>query len=491
MVRRSGGRSQSRFDHPPEEELLRAEEAAALLGVKRATLYTYVSRGLVRCVPEKGTKENRYLRADVERLKTRHDARAGHAAVASGALRWGEPVIDSSVSRVGEEGLAYRGHDAVALVTGGHLFEDVAELLWTGRLPPESTPWPLSGVLLAASEQAGPRATSSAAERGGLSARATSSLSAAERALRSPRGASSLPAEHTGAPPRGTPSLSPAPLAALLPRGTPPLSALSALVPLLAASDAGRFSAPPDQDKARARRLIRHLGAWVCVAQAPGRVSRALKEDTVAASLATAWDAKLKRAPELINRALILCADHELNTSTFAARVTASSGADLYACMSAALAALSGHRHGGSCDRVEALLTEVGRPERAAQVVHGRLRRGEAVTGFGHRLYPHGDPRTPPLVEAALSVRPESLRVRVARAVMDTMRDAGHPPPAMDFGLVMLADALGLPSGAATVLFGLGRTAGWVAHILEQREQGHLLRPRARYVDSPARGGST
>ena len=428
MVRRSGGRSQSRFDHPPEEELLRAEEAAALLGVKRATLYTYVSRGLVRCVPEKGTKENRYLRADVERLKTRHDARAGHAAVASGALRWGEPVIDSSVSRIGEEGLAYRGHDAVALATAGHLFEDVAELLWTGRLPTGSTPWPLP-----------------------------------------------------------EPPLSPSALASLLPRGTPPLSALSALVPLLAASDAGRFSAPPEQDKARARRLIRHLGAWVCVAQAPGRVSRALKQDTVAASLATAWDTKLKRAPELINRALILCADHELNTSTFTARVTASSGADLYACMSAALAAFSGHRHGGSCDRVEALLNEVGRPERAVQVVHGRLRRGEAVTGFGHRLYKHGDPRTPPLVEAALSVRPESLRVRVARAVMDTMRDAGHPPAAMDFGLVMLADALGLPSGAATVLFGLGRTAGWVAHILEQREQGHLLRPRARYVDVPAR----
>ncbi|RKG61833.1 helix-turn-helix domain-containing protein [Corallococcus sp. AB011P] len=431
MVRRAGGRSQSRFDHPVEEELLRAEEAAALLGVKRATLYTYVSRGLVRCVPEKGTKENRYLRADVERLKTRHDARAGHAAVASGALRWGEPVIDSSVSRISEEGLSYRGRDAVELATRGHRFEDVAELLWTGHLPLESTTWPA---------------------------------------------------------PEAPPSpLTPTALAAMLPRDTPPLSSLAALVPLLAASDAGRFAAPVEQDLLRARRIIRHLGAWVCVAQAPGRVSRALKEPTVAASLATAWDAKPKRTAELINLALVLCADHELNTSTFAARVTASSGADLYACISAALAAISGHRHGGACDRVEALIAEVGRPERAAQVIHGRLRRGEAVTGFGHRLYLKGDPRTPPLIDAALSVKPESLKVRVARAVMDTMRDAGHPPPSLDWGLVMLADALGLPSGAATVLFSLGRTAGWVAHVLEQREQGHLLRPRARYVEAPAR----
>ncbi|RUO93787.1 helix-turn-helix domain-containing protein [Corallococcus sp. AB018] len=474
MVRRAGGRSQSRFDHPVEEELLRAEEAAALLGVKRATLYTYVSRGLVRCVPEKGTKENRYLRADVERLKTRHDARAGHAAVASGALRWGEPVIDSSVSRISEEGLSYRGHDAVELATQGHRFEDVAELLWTGHLPLEATTWPAPEApwdTVGTTEPSVRNTRSSSSERSGAPSRDTRQ-SASERVASETRDALLV---------------SPSALAAMLPRDTPPLSSLAALVPLLAASDAGRFAAPVEQDMLRARRIIRHLGAWVCVAQAPSRVSRALKEPTVAASLATAWDAKPKRTAELINLALVLCADHELNTSTFAARVTASSGADLYACISAALAAISGHRHGGACDRVEALIAEVGRPERAAQVVHGRLRRGEAVTGFGHRLYLKGDPRTPPLVAAASSVKPEAPKVRVARAVMDTMRDAGHPPPSLDWGLVMLADALGLPSGAATVLFSLGRTAGWVAHVLEQREQGHLLRPRARYVEPPAR----
>jgi len=408
-----------------------AAEAAALLGVKRATLYTYVSRGLVRCVPEAGTKKNRYVRADLERLKARHDARAGHAAVASGALRWGEPVIDSSVSRVGAEGLAYRGHSAVALAVEGRGFEEVAELLWTGTLPAQPPRWP--------------------------------------------------------AP---EPSFPPSELARLLPRGTPPMAALSALVPLLGARDPVRFAAPPEGEKARARRLLRHLAAWVCVASAPGRVARALKEETVAASLASAWGAEVKRAPEPLNRALVLCADHELNVSTFAARVTASSGADLYACLSAALAALSGPQHGGACDRVEAVLSEVGRPERAADVVYERLRRGESVPGFGHPLYPDGDPRTPLLVEAAQSVRPEAARVRVARAVLEVMREAGHPPPSVDFGLVMLADALGLPPGSAATLFAVGRAAGWVAHVLEQREQGHLLRPRARYVE-PARPSST
>ncbi|XXF78578.1 citrate synthase family protein [Myxococcaceae bacterium GXIMD 01537] len=416
-------RPQSRFDLP-HDDLLSAAEAASLLGVKRATLYTYVSRGLVRCVPEQGTKENRYVRADLERLKARHDARAGHAAVASGALRWGEPVIDSSISRIGAEGLAYRGQSAVRLAVEGRAFEEVAELLWSGTLPSSRAPWPAPEV-----------------------------------------------------------PFPPATLAGLLPRRTAPVETLAALVPLLGASDPVRFAAPAEQEKARARRLLRHLGAWVSASSAPGRVERALKQETVADSLAAAWGVTVKRAPALIDRALVLCADHELNVSTFAARVTASSGADLYACVSAALAAVSGPKHGGACDRVEALVREVGRPEHAARVVQERLRRGESVPGFGHQLYPDGDPRTPPLLEVAYAVKPEVLGVRVVRAVADAMREAGHPPPSVDLGLVALAAALGLPPGAAAALFAVGRAAGWVAHVLEQREAGHLLRPRARYVE--------
>ncbi|WP_224367974.1 citrate/2-methylcitrate synthase [Hyalangium versicolor] len=430
MVKRSGGRSQSRFDHR-DEELMSAAEASALLGVKRATLYTYVSRGLVRCVPEPGTKENRYVRMDLERLKARHDARAGHAAVASGALRWGEPVIDSSVSRIDSDGLAYRGHLAVELAVQGRSFEQVAELLWTGELPSAPVRWP----------------------------------------------APELP-------------FPPSSLVGLLPRDAPPLTVLSAMVPMLGASDPARFASPPEQERMRARRVLRQLGAWVGGAQGATRVAQALKEETVAASMARAWGVEVKQATAPLDRALVLCADHELNVSTFTARVTASSGADLYACVSAALAALSGPKHGGACDRIEAMMQEVRRPERAATVVRERLRRGESVPGFGHQLYPDGDPRTPPVLEMAWAVRPEPSAVRVVRAVMEAMAEAGHPPPAVDFGLVALSAALGLPPGAAAAVFGVGRAAGWVAHVLEQREQGHLLRPRARYVEQPPRSRS-
>lgn len=430
MVKRTEGRAQSRFSDR-HEDLLTAAEAAALLGVKRATLYTYVSRGLVRCVPEAGTKENRYVRIDLERLKTRHDARAGHAAVASAALRWGEPVIDSSISRIRPEGLEYRQHLAIELAVQGASFEQVAELLWTAERPSAPVRWP----------------------------------------------APELP-------------FPPSSVLGLLPRDAPPLTALSAVVPMLGALDPARFAAPLEQERLRARRLLRHLGAWVGGPRGSSRVSQALKEETVAASLARAWGVEVKKATAPLDRALVLCADHELNVSTFTARVVASSGADLYACVSAALAALSGPRHGGACDRIEALLQEVGHPERAATVVRERLRRGESVPGFGHQLYPQGDPRTPPLLEAAWAVRPEPAAVRVVRAVAEAMREAGHPPPTVDFGLVALSTALGLPPGAAAAVFAVGRAAGWVAHVLEQREQGHLLRPRARYVEPPPRTGN-
>ena len=112
---------QSRFDNQPfldEEATIGAREAATRLGVKLATLYSYVSRGLVRAVPGAGRRK-RYMRADVERLLARSQARLGHGAVAAGALRWGEPVLDTAIGDAGPEGLWYRGRDVVALAQGG------------------------------------------------------------------------------------------------------------------------------------------------------------------------------------------------------------------------------------------------------------------------------------------------------------------------------------------------------------------------------------
>jgi citrate synthase len=181
----------------------------------------------------------------------------------------------------------------------------------------------------------------------------------------------------------------------------------------------------------------------------------------------------------------VVSADHELNASTFAARVAASAGADLYACVGAALATVSGPRHGGACDRVEALVAEAGSPRRAAAVVHERARRGEAIPGFGHTLYPDGDPRARPLFASAAALgrgRAPMQRVQTVLALVDAVGEARRELPSVECGLVAVTAALELPPGSAAALFALGRAAGWIAHALEQRAAGYLLRPRARYI---------
>jgi len=215
-----------------------------------------------------------------------------------------------------------------------------------------------------------------------------------------------------------------------------------------------------------------------CAGLATGRVDAALARTGVARALLAALGGSDKpQNVRAVDAALVLMADHELNASSFTARVTASAGADLYACVASALATLSGPRHGGACDRIEGLIAEAGgEPRRARQVVTDRLRRGEAVAGFAHPLYPGGDPRAPPLLEAARTLG--ARRARVAFALVDAIGE----PPACELGLVALALALELPRGAATALFAVGRSAGWIAHALEQRAAGFLLRPRARYV---------
>ncbi|MFI4935962.1 MAG: citrate/2-methylcitrate synthase, partial [Caulobacterales bacterium] len=189
--------------------------------------------------------------------------------------------------------------------------------------------------------------------------------------------------------------------------------------------------------------------------------------------LARAWSCDPKGA-DVIRRALVLLADHELNASTFAARVAASTGASLAAAALAGLAALSGPLHGGMAARVEAFAAEaarVGPGEALAQ----RLAQGAPAPGFGHALYPEGDPRARALIA---SFTPPAALVTLQATV-----EAGTGAAAnVDFALVAMKQALGLPADAPFALFAVARTAGWIAHAMEQVASGQLIRPRARYV---------
>jgi citrate synthase len=203
---------------------------------------------------------------------------------------------------------------------------------------------------------------------------------------------------------------------------------------------------------------------------------------TVDLSLGQAWTTRRAAgATSAIRSALILCADHELNVSAFTARCAASAQATAYDVVVAGLSALKGRRHGGYTARVEAMLDETASAGAAQQAVAARLRSGEELPGFGHPLYPDGDPRAKMLLSLAENSG-NAPAAKLARA----LSQAGHALtghyPTVDFGLAALARAYRFPRGAPLALFALGRTIGWIAHAIEQYTSNELIRPRARYV---------
>lgn len=203
-------------------------------------------------------------------------------------------------------------------------------------------------------------------------------------------------------------------------------------------------------------------------------------EGALAGRLARGWGAP--GAAAALDAALVLCADHELNVSAFTARCVASADATLEHVVLAALCALRGRRHGGLTERVEALVADAGRDGARAAVARWLGAEG-ALPGFGHPLHPRGDPRAAELLRLAAPAPGDPVAALVALA-----REQLGEEPTLDLGLAALARSHGLPPGAAFVLFALGRSAGWIAHALETRDDARLIRPRARYTGPPPEG---
>jgi len=399
---------------------LSAHEAADLLGISRATLYAYVSRGMIRSEPAGGGRTRRYAREDVERLLRRKEARRDPARAAAGSISWGMPVVDSAIALIDGGRLYYRGRDAVELAERASV-EEVAALLWTGE--------PADAERLFAV----PASTSSPTAAGHLGR-----LSALE-----------------------------------------PIARCQAVLPLAAGDDPSAWDLRPAAVAAAGARILRLLvdaALGVRHAPPPGAGS-----EGIAGRLAAGWRVEGAAARRALSAALVLCADHELNVSTFTVRCVASAAASPYAAVAAGLAALEGARHGGMTRRVSALLAEAGTAAAVRRVAADRLRRGEGIPGFGHPLYPAGDPRA-----AALLALARGLGGGAALAPVDALVQAGRDllgeEPALDVGLVAVARAAGLPDDAPLTLFALGRTLGWIAHAIEEYARGELIRPRARYV---------
>jgi citrate synthase len=402
---------------------LTAREAAGELGISLKTLYAYVSRGLIRSEAVGGKRRNRRYRAeDVRKLKERKEQRRDPFRATESALDWGTPVMESAITLITEGRMYYRGRDAVAL-SEDYTLEQVAELVWTGSI--------IEG------------------NHGGLpeSFRTSASIAAPERLWLEGRGAGSE-------------------------------SPIGALEMSLQSAEADDPAAYDLRSTAVARTGGRILRLLVAVVSGSGQGA----EDNVAQALQRHWIPEDTGAADLLNRALILCADHELNVSSFTARCVASARATPYAVVVAGLAALGGVRHGGNTARVEAFLAEVEASDDARRVIASRLRRGELIPGFGHQLYPEGDPRGEALLAAVTAAYPESEASKLAGEAAEAASDLMDERPNVDFALVVLARVLGLPMGGALALFALGRTVGWIGHAIEQYGTNRIIRPRARYI---------
>ncbi|HZQ01852.1 MAG TPA: citrate synthase, partial [Reyranella sp.] len=197
--------------------------------------------------------------------------------------------------------------------------------------------------------------------------------------------------------------------------------------------------------------------------------------------LAEAWHCSRDDA-RLIRAALVLSADHEFNASAFAARVVASTGANLYASTMAGLAAITGPRHGGLTRLVRTLFDELAETDELRGALAKRLGEGPALPGFGHPLYPDGDVRAVTLFEMMREALPRSSELARAEQIAEAGEALTNRQPNIDFATVTLERALGLPKDAALSIFLLGRTVGWIGHALEQAATGTLIRPRARYT---------
>lgn len=476
-------------------EWIDAATAAERLGIKPATLYAYVSRGVVQRRHSEDGRRSLFSAEEIERLARRGRPRAQPP----------ELVIESAVTSLGVDRPYYRGTDALALARTA-AFETVAEWLWTGD----------PGVWLRAAP-GGRRLQPD----GGLRAAPGERRLEPDARLRGAPGGRWLEPDAglRGAP--GTWRFEPGDglrAAVAAQRGLPgdlmPLDRLQVIVTVLGASDSLRYQLDPDSVTATARRLIAGLvDALPPLGEPQG--------DTIAERL---WS-RLCPHPatpgllDALRAALVLLADHELAASTLAARVAASAKADPYAVVLTGLGVLGGPLHGGASYAAERLLDEITHPGEAPRVIGERVRRGERIPGFGHSVYKNGDARgtllldlirkavtetgartapCPPAKRAHRGgpgeparlgdpgetvLRPD--RIDVVDAVLAEMRRRRLPHPNVDLALATLVTVSGMTRGAGEAIFAVARAAGWLAHAMEEYRRGSLLRLRASYTGPP------
>jgi citrate synthase len=397
-----------------ERERMTAQEAAARLGVKRATLYAYVSRGLLESHTLDG-KTSTFDPRQIERLQGRRRG-ARTSAVDT-------PVV-SAITRIVGSTISYRGHAVDDLVHQRVPFEAVADLLWTGVLDP------------------------------------------------------SPPAERWS--PDHTSLVGLRVMQATFPRDSPILDRLRATTAWVSATDPLRGDLQHRSIVRAARPLLVSLVEALPRTGTAATADRALLADRLWPRL-TDQRATVKWRHAL-NASLVLLADHDLAASTFAARVAASTRADVYSMVSAGLGPLGGALHGAASNALHeafAMAAEIGAANAAAQL----LQRSRDVGGFGHFLYPDGDPRTHTLLALVRDAAGDTRRAAGVDELIALLRDRLEQEPNIDCALAAMSHLTRMRDDAGEAIFAISRTAGWVAHGLAELDERPLrFRPVSRWV---------
>ncbi|MQS34433.1 citrate/2-methylcitrate synthase [Streptomyces katsurahamanus] len=431
-----------RDQEPTGGARLTTHEAAERLGVKPATLYAYVSRGQLSSRREPGGRGSTFDADDIDALIRRNRREPLRRTDATHEIRTGVTLIDG-------DRYWFRGVDAVELARSHH-YEEIADWLWTGELR--------TGIRFTAPPPA---------------------LAAARRAVDSlPPGSGSADRLRVAAIAAAVMD----PLRFDLGRDTV-LTAARILIPTLVDALPEAGPGPERVRPARSGPAEEPVTARSGPAEKP--VTAQSAEEPIAARLWRRLTAKAPDEPSLraLDLALSLLIDHDLAASTLAVRVAASARAHPYAVVSAGLGALEGPLHGAASGLAHRMLAEVLERGSAAAVVADHLRAGRRVPGLGQRLYTGRDPRAEALFEAL-------ARIPAARAALDAVRAVEAATARrvelhanVDLALAALSVASGMAAEAGETVFAVARTAGWIAHALEEYGERPLrLRPTGHYT---------
>ncbi len=388
---------------------LTTPQAAARLGVKPATLYAYVSRGLLQ---RRIAADGRTSLFDAEEIETFRKRRKRST---EGEL---SAVISSALTRVADGDLRIRGRNLIEMVEADLPFEQVADWLWDAEGPPA---W------LAPEET-------------------TAALDAAQAAL---------------------------------PDQAPLIDRLRVTTAVASALDPLRFDLGAQGVQSAGRSLV------AAMVHGLPPLARVPSDEPIAHRL---WPRLSKRRPSpekkaCLNAALGLLVDHGMAASTFAARIAASTRADPYSIVSAALGVFAGILHGAPSGDVHRLLSNAERSKDPAVAIGALLQRGEATPGFGHVVYRQEDPRYSALMRMILVAWQADPRLHILRKVQQLIEQRTEAKPNIDLALGAFTWLADMAPGAGEAIFAIARTPGWIAHGLEEYTEPPLrFRPRARYT---------